>query len=78
MQLPHNFLKEVRITNRIKELRKSFNLSQEKLAEEFEKPLIINDHLDIAQIVDAEGIHTGQDDISIADIRKLWSPDKIY
>lgn len=49
-----------------------------KLAEEFQKPLIINDHLDIAQIVDADGIHTGQDDISIADIRKLWSPDKIY
>ncbi len=49
-----------------------------KLAEEFQKPLIINDHLDIAQIVDAEGVHTGQDDISIADIRKLWSPDKIY
>lgn len=49
-----------------------------KLAEEFNKPLIINDHLDIAQIVDADGIHTGQDDISIAEIRKLWSPDKIY
>lgn len=49
-----------------------------KLAEEFNKPFIINDHLDIAQIVDADGIHTGQDDISIADMRKLWSPDKIY
>lgn len=49
-----------------------------KLAEEFNKPLIINDHLDIAQIVDADGIHTGQDDISIAEIRKLWSSDKIY
>lgn len=49
-----------------------------KLAEEFNKPLIINDHLDIAQLVDADGIHTGQDDISIADMRKLWSPDKIY
>lgn len=49
-----------------------------KLAEEFQKPLIINDYLDIAQIIDADGIHTGQDDISIADIRKLWSPDKIY
>lgn len=49
-----------------------------KLAEEFNKPLIINDHLYIAQIVDADGIHTGQDDISITEIRKLWSPDKIY
>lgn len=49
-----------------------------KLAEEFKKPLIINDYLDIAQIVDADGIHSGQDDISIAEIRKLWSPDKVY
>lgn len=49
-----------------------------KLAEEFDAPLIINDHLDIARLVDADGIHTGQDDISIADMRKLWSPDKIY
>lgn len=49
-----------------------------KLAEAFDKPLIINDYLDIAKIVDADGIHTGQDDISIDEIRKLWSPDKIY
>lgn len=49
-----------------------------KLAEEFNIPFIVNDYLDIAKLVDADGIHTGQDDISIADIRKLWSPDKIY
>ncbi len=49
-----------------------------KLAQEFNVPLIINDHLDIAKLVDADGIHTGQDDISIAEIRKLWSSDKIY
>lgn len=49
-----------------------------KLAEEFQKPFIINDYLDIAKIVDADGIHTGQDDIGITEIRKLWSSDKIY
>ena len=49
-----------------------------KLAEAFQKPLIINDHLDIAQIIDADGIHTGQDDTSITGMRKLWGPDKIY
>lgn len=49
-----------------------------KLAEEFQKPFIINDYLDIAQIVDVDGIHTGQDDVPISEIRKLWSPDKIY
>ena len=49
-----------------------------KLAEEFGVPFLINDYLDIARLVDADGIHTGQDDISIADMRRLWSPDKIY
>lgn len=67
---------------RCKDITKSELLEKayeaKKLAEEFDKPLIINDYLDIAQIVDADGIHTGQDDISIAEIRKLWSPDKIY
>lgn len=67
---------------RCKDISKSELLDKayeaKKLAEEFDKPFFINDHLDIAQIVDADGIHTGQDDISIAEIRKLWSPDKIY
>lgn len=67
---------------RCKDITKSELLERayeaKELAEAFNKPLIINDHLDIAQIVDADGIHTGQDDISVADIRKLWSPDKIY
>ncbi|MBP7806302.1 thiamine phosphate synthase [Candidatus Gracilibacteria bacterium] len=67
---------------RCKDISKSELLERayeaKRLAEEFDKPLIINDYLDIAQIVDADGIHTGQDDISITEIRKLWSPDKIY
>ena len=48
------------------------------MAEEFNVPFLMNDYLDIAQIVDADGIHTGQDDISITEIKRLWSPDKIY
>ena len=38
----------------------------------------MNDYLDIAQIVDADGYHSGQDDLPISEIRKLWSPEKIY
>lgn len=67
---------------RCKDISKTETLQKayeaKKLAEEFSVPFIINDFLDIAQIVDADGIHTGQDDISIAEIRRLWSPDKIY
>lgn len=34
-------------------------------------PLIINDHPEIAGSVRAEGVHLGQDDMSIADARKI-------
>ncbi len=38
-------------------------------------PLIINDRLDVALAVGAEGLHLGQQDMSIADARRLTGPD---
>ena len=38
---------------------------------------IVNDHVDIALLVDADGVHIGQDDMSPADVRKLVGDDKI-
>jgi len=38
-------------------------------------PLIINDHPRIARNVSAEGVHLGQDDLSIAEARKIVGPD---
>ena len=38
---------------------------------------IINDRVDIAKIVDADGVHLGQDDIPIYDARKILGDDKI-
>lgn len=40
-------------------------------------PFIVNDRLDIAKIIDADGAHLGQDDIPIAYARKLLGPGKI-
>lgn len=40
-------------------------------------PLIINDRLDIALAVDAEGIHIGQEDLPAKIVRKLIGNDKI-
>ncbi len=40
-------------------------------------PLIINDHVDVALAVDAEGVHLGQGDISPAVARHLLGPNKI-
>jgi len=43
----------------------------------FGVPLIINDHVDIALAVDADGVHVGQDDLGAAETRRLIGPDKI-
>jgi thiamine-phosphate pyrophosphorylase len=34
-------------------------------------PLLVNDHLDVAQAVDAAGVHLGQDDLPVADARRV-------
>lgn len=39
--------------------------------------LIINDRVDIALAVDADGIHLGQDDLPYEEARRLLGPDKI-
>jgi len=38
-------------------------------------PLIVNDHPEIAREVGAEGVHVGQDDLSIAKVREIVSPE---
>ncbi len=38
---------------------------------------IVNDHADIAEAVDADGVHLGQDDLPIDQARKILSPGKI-
>ncbi|GBL51399.1 hydroxyethylthiazole_kinase [Candidozyma auris] len=40
-------------------------------------PLIINDRVDVALAVDADGVHVGQDDMPATVARKLIGPDKI-
>lgn len=40
-------------------------------------PLIINDRVDIALAVDAEGVHVGQSDMPVALVRQLIGPKKI-
>jgi thiamine-phosphate pyrophosphorylase len=40
-------------------------------------PLIINDRLDIALALDADGVHMGQDDMPVAAARRILGDDKI-
>lgn len=39
--------------------------------------LIINDRPDVARLCGADGVHLGQDDLSVADARRLVGPDAI-
>ncbi len=45
-----------------------------RITAEHQTLFIINDYIDIALIVGADGVHLGQDDISIADARKMTPP----
>lgn len=45
-----------------------------KRLDESNTPLIINDRLDIALLVQAHGIHVGQQDLPVQDIRSLTPP----
>jgi thiamine-phosphate pyrophosphorylase len=40
-------------------------------------PFILNDRPDLARLVEAEGVHLGQDDLSVADARLILGPDAI-
>ncbi len=38
---------------------------------------IVNDHVDIALLCDADGVHVGQEDLPVAEVRRLVGQDKI-
>lgn len=40
-------------------------------------PLIIDDHIDIALAVEADGVHLGQEDFPVAEARRILGPDYI-
>ena len=47
------------------------------LTRNYNVPLIIDDRMDIAMAMDAEGVHLGQSDMPIDLARKILGPDKI-
>jgi thiamine-phosphate pyrophosphorylase len=47
------------------------------LTVKYDIPLIVNDHIDVALAVDAEGIHIGQDDLPLIEARKIIGKNKI-
>ena len=48
-----------------------------ELAKRYHVPLIIDDRVDVALAIDAEGVHVGASDMPVATARKLMGEDKI-
>ena len=47
------------------------------LCRRYQRPFIINDHVALCLALDADGIHVGGTDASVADVRAQVGPDKI-
>ena len=57
------FLKEAK---ELKELCRQYNV-----------PFVINDNVELAKKIDADGVHVGQSDMEAGDVRAMLGPDKI-
>ena len=69
LQLREKTLDEAHFLEEAKELQ--------KLCKEYKVPFIINDNVDIALKVDADGVHVGQSDMEAGKVREKLGPDKI-
>ena len=60
--------------------RESFKqeaIAMKELCHRYHVPLIINDDVELALEVDADGVHVGQSDMEAGDVRRKLGPDKI-
>ena len=48
-----------------------------ELCDRYHVPFVINDNVDIALEIDADGVHVGQSDMEAGDVRAKLGPDKI-
>lgn len=48
-----------------------------RITDRYNVPLLINDRVDIALAVNADGVHVGQKDLPAAKVREIIGPDKI-
>lgn len=69
LQLREKELSEEEFIKEAKEMK--------ELAAQYKIPFVINDNIKVALEVDADGVHIGQDDMSVEEARKLLGEDKI-
>jgi len=60
-------------------LREKFKLGKQikKLCSRHNITFIVNDRIDLAQALDADGVHLGQSDLPLRSARRILGPDKI-
>jgi len=47
------------------------------LCKKYQVPFLINDNVELAREIDADGVHVGQSDLEAGRVRELLGPDKI-
>lgn len=52
-------------------------LEVQKLCRKYHVPLIINDNITVAKRIGADGVHVGQDDMNVREVRELVGSDMI-
>lgn len=55
----------------------SLALQIKQLTQKYNVPLIINDRIDVAMAIDADGVHIGQDDMPLSHARAMLGHNKI-
>ena len=69
VQLREKELDEVHFLEEAKKIK--------ELCDRYHVPFVINDNVDIALEIDADGVHVGQSDMEAGDVRAKLGPDKI-
>lgn len=69
IQLREKMLDEEKFLEEAKEIK--------GLCEKYQVPFVINDNVEIALAMDADGVHVGQSDMEAGDVREKLGPDKI-
>jgi thiamine-phosphate pyrophosphorylase len=64
--------KKLALTEFIREAKKI-----KRIADAYHIPFVINDNIDVAMEIDADGVHVGQNDMNARDVRKMIGKDKI-
>ena len=75
------WVKDTTLMDQVKEALEGgitfLQLREKQLSKEYKVPFVINDNIEVALAVDADGVHIGQDDMSVEEARKLLGEDKI-